>query len=103
MFFLEVSLDYLIDRVLGRKTCIKCKNIYHNIYKPEKNSGRCDKCGLRLFTREDDTKKIIIKRYEIFKKEIKPILLLYKERVKVIDGTKDTESIYKEIIGNIKK
>ena len=26
---LEVSLDHLLDRILGRLTCINCKRIYH--------------------------------------------------------------------------
>jgi adenylate kinase len=97
VLFLEIGLDDLIKRIMGRSTCIQCKLIYHNIYKPPKEVDKCDECGGKLVLREDDSKKVLIKRFKYFEKNIKSILNYYKGRLIKIDAAMSASEVFKAI------
>src|SRR5262245_44741741 len=48
----ESPLATIIARLRGRRTCLKCKAVYHLDTRPPRKSGICDHCGAELYLRE---------------------------------------------------
>lgn len=64
----ELPLGTIVARLSGRRTCEKCKAVYHVETRPAKAEGVCDHCGGRLMQREDDrpeSVKVRMATYEI--------------------------------------
>lgn len=98
IFYLNVSLESLFDRLLGRLTCSSCQAIFHTTTCPPKIENKCDKCGAELIKRADDTREVIKNRFEVFENQIKAVLEFYSNSVHHIDAQKDSESVYAELV-----
>ena len=97
---IEVSLDEMIDRVVLRRTCEGCGQIYHLRYNPPPATGACGKCNGKLVQRADDTEETVRKRYQEYVEKTQPILDHYRKKgvVKTVDGLGPLE----EVEGRIK-
>lgn len=100
---LKLTEEVVIERRALRWTCPNCGNTYHKKYKPEKVEGYCDKCGMRLIQREDDTLEKTKSLYQEYQKTITPILDEYRNRgiLIEIDASPSIEEIQKEIIAKL--
>jgi len=100
---LKLTEEIVIERRALRWTCPNCGNTYHKKYKPEKIEGYCDKCGMKLIQREDDTLEKTKRLYQEYEKTIAPILSEYKNRgiLIEIDASPSIEEIQKEIIAKL--
>jgi adenylate kinase len=96
----DLPIDQIVARLGGRRTCSKCKAVYHVSTLPPKKAGVCDKCGGELIIREDDRPEAIRVRMEAYEKSTKPLIDFYKKRgllVTVIaDGS--PEEIYERTL-----
>lgn len=54
---LTVDVDQLIDRIVGRLSCINCGAMFHKNNQPPKVEGICDVCGSDLIQRKDDNEE----------------------------------------------
>jgi len=97
---LKLTEDMVIERRSLRWTCPNCGATYHKKYKPEGKEGYCDKCGIALIQREDDTLEKTKSLYKEYEKTIQPILEEYRNRgiLIEIDASPSIEEIHKEII-----
>lgn len=77
VYFFNISVDLLIDRLKGRLWAPVSGKLYHIKTKAPKRIGLCDVSGETLITRADDTEKSIKMRLEIFQKETQPLLEYY--------------------------
>ncbi|MFA6215013.1 MAG: adenylate kinase [Patescibacteria group bacterium] len=95
---IDLTDQQAIDRLTGRLAC-KCGLSYHVNYCPPKVSGICDKCGDKLFRRDDDEPEAIKKRLEIYHQETEPLVKVYKELgiFYRVDGAKSIEEVYQQI------
>ena len=93
------SMETIIDRGAGRRTCKDCERIYHVKNIPPKKEGICDVCGGKLYQRDDETPKAIKNRLEIFEKNIGPIVKYYERKgiLKRINSDPPYEEINKII------
>ena len=94
IFYLRVSRDLLEKRILGRMICEKCNKILNKFYdlKEIKNHN----CGEKYFVkRKDDSKEVIINRYDDYMKKTNPVLAFYSSRncFYEIDGSKKIDEI----------
>lgn len=80
---IDVDLDIILKRLLGRRVCPKCKYIYNTTWGGD--NVHCAKCGAEYITRSDDNEESITKRFETFNKETAPVIQYYKNLGKVID------------------
>ena len=99
--YLDVSLDILLKRVLGRVVCPDCKRSYNldnPLLKPQVDNI-CDRCGAILERRADDNEEIFKERYQTFLLSTKQIMQYYddKKLLVKVDGTKELNLIYDEI------
>jgi adenylate kinase len=76
----ELPLDHVIARLSGRRTCPKCKAVFHVDARPPKNPGICDHCGAKLYQREDDRPESIRVRMEAYEHSTAPLTDYYRRR-----------------------
>lgn len=76
----ELPFSEIIARLGGRRTCEKCKAVYHILERPPKVEGHCDHCGGRLFQREDDRPESIKVRLETYERSTAPLIDFYAQR-----------------------
>jgi len=92
---MEVSLEEMIERIVLRRTCEGCGQIYHLSYNPPPSQDTCGKCGGKLVQRADDTEEVVRKRYQEYLEKTAPILDHYKKKgvVKTVDGLGPLEEV----------
>lgn len=74
----ELPFDEIVARLGGRRTCGKCKAVYHVTERPSKVSGQCDKCGGELIQREDDRPESVAVRLETYNRSTAPLIDFYR-------------------------
>ncbi len=74
----ELPVEEIVRRLSGRRTCEKCKSVFHVTERPPKVEGVCDRCGGRLFQREDDQPESIAVRLEAYERSTAPLIQFYK-------------------------
>ncbi|MCI9540083.1 MAG: adenylate kinase [Lachnospiraceae bacterium] len=96
----DVPDENIINRMSGRRACVSCGATYHITYAPTKTEGICDRCGKELILREDDKPETVQKRLEVYHKQTQPLIDYYakKEILKTVDGTKDMEEVFQDIV-----
>lgn len=95
----EVPDEVIIDRMAGRRACLKCGRTYHVETLRPKAEGICDFCGTQLVLRDDDKPKTVKKRLEVYHKQTQPLIDYYREQgiLHTVDGTGEIEKIHEEI------
>ena len=98
---LDINEETLEKRITGRRICENCKTVYNINSETEKpkQESICDKCGGRLYQRNDDNVTSFRNRYKVYVEKTKPLLDYYKEKgiLYVINGDDSVESIAKKI------
>ena len=83
---LDAVIDYqlprerIIERLSGRRTCTRCKAVFHVAHRAPTVEGICDKCGGELIQREDDRQESVMVRLEAYEKQTAPLTRYYRER-----------------------
>lgn len=74
IFNILVSDKIIIDRLVNRRVCETCGEIYHLISKKPAREGRCDNCGGNLLHRNDDQIETIENRLKIYHQNMPDIV-----------------------------
>jgi adenylate kinase len=103
--FLNLDEQQLVNRLVNRRICSSCGEIYNIVTKNTRKEGVCDNCGGEVVQRKDDKEEVIRDRLTVYNKEISAVIDFYKEKelLKSIDANRDRNTIYtkmKEIVGN---
>ena len=77
---IEVDIDILIGRAIGRRICKDCGATYHVEFNPPKIEGKCDLCSGELYQRDDDTEETVKKRFTVYQDQTKPLIDYYMEK-----------------------
>lgn len=75
----ELPLDTIVARLSGRRTCEKCKAVYHVQSRPPKVESVCDDCGGRLIQREDDRPESVKVRMAAYESSTAPLADYYRK------------------------
>ena len=104
---LDINEETLEKRITGRRICENCKTVYNINSETEKpkQESICDKCGGRLYQRNDDNITSFKNRYELYIEKTKPLLDYYDKKgiLYVIDGNDSVEEVSKKIDSVLKK
>jgi adenylate kinase len=73
----ELPIAEIVDRLSGRRTCEKCKAVYHIKHQPSKIDGICDRCLGCLFQREDDRPESVTVRMQAYERSTAPLIDFY--------------------------
>lgn len=98
--YFELSKEEAENRLLRRRICSKCKEVYPASYK----GAVCKKCNSELVTRADDNTESIKTRLEIFYKETLPVIDEWKAGQKMIslNGNAPIEKVTQEMFAKLK-
>ena len=108
-YVIELNIDEetLEKRITGRRICPDCKTVYNLNSETEKPTQEsiCDKCGGRLYQRNDDNITSFKNRYELYLEKTKPLLDYYGKKgiLYVIDGNNSVDEVSKKIDSVLKK
>lgn len=100
VFLINVPDENVIERLLCRRLCRGCKQVFDS---REISSPVCPVCGGEIYTREDDNLEAIKKRLEDYKKETSRSIdyLRTKGEVIEIDGNKEIGKVFEDICSHI--
>ena len=102
---IEVDVDIILQRLLGRRTCVSCGASYNIFYAPPRMDDSCDQCGGRLKRRSDDNEETIGNRLRIYEIQTSPVIDRYRDqgRLRVVQGLGDIGDVFKAVSKVIKE
>jgi adenylate kinase len=97
---LEVGDEEVVKRIALRRTCRSCGAVYHLIFNPPRREGVCDRCGGKLYQRDDDREEVVRNRLKVYRQQTKPLLEFYRRRglLRDVNGERSIEDVFKEIL-----
>ena len=97
---IEIPRELLAKRMVGRRNCPICGEIYNIYFRPPKSDNVCDfHPETQLNHRSDDNLDTVQARLTTYEEQTRPLLDYYKAAnlLHVVDGTREAEEIYKDI------
>ena len=98
IIYLKVSKEIIEQRILNRVICEKCNKIFNELINHEEIKKH--KCGEKyLKKRQDDDKRVILKRFDTYINETKPVLDFYVNQTNFfeIDASVEIDEITRKI------
>lgn len=97
---IQVPDEIIMERILGRFSCMKCGAGYHDKFLKPKVYGVCDVCGGTEFSRrKDDNRTTVQNRLVNYRLLTYPTIPFFEKRglLKTVDGTGTIEAVGKKI------
>ncbi|MGB5305330.1 MAG: adenylate kinase [Gammaproteobacteria bacterium] len=94
-----VDVDALLQRLVGRRTCLSCGQMYNVYYAPPHIDGRCDECGGKLRHRGDDNEETIGNRLRVYETHTFPVIEHYQaqNKLRTVQGVGEVKDIFKAV------
>ena len=96
----DVPRELLEKRMVGRRSCPVCGEIYNIYFRPPKSDNVCDLHSDRqLEHRADDNPATVQARLRTYEEQTRPLIDYYRAAnvLRCVDGTRGPEEIYSEI------
>ena len=95
----DVPDEVLISRLTQRRSCPDCNAVYHLVTKKPAKEGICDKCGAKLYQRDDDKEETVKNRLEVYHKNTQPLIDNYQKKgvLTVIPSDGDINAIFETV------
>lgn len=95
----DVDAEMLIQRMVGRLTCISCGALFNLFTQPPAIDDKCDECGSTLHHRADDNEEIIERRLTIFETLTQPLSDHYKHKgiLHMVEAHGDVSEVTKRV------
>ncbi len=95
VLYLNVPLNVLEARLVGRWLCRSCTAVYHDVSQPPREAGVCDVCGGELYQRVDDRPETIARRLEAYTQTTVPLIAYYQQQgvLREMDGNGPIEAV----------
>ena len=95
---LDVPPDVLVGRMVSRRQCSKCGQMFNILSKRPKVTGRCDDDGATLIVRRDDREDVIRERLRTYREVTRPVIAHYpSDCLFQISGDRSAPYIFEEI------
>ena len=101
--YIKASKDEVVKRLTGRLVCQNCHSNYHKELSPPRKLGICDQCDNKLIQRDDDKKRALMKRLDVYEVQTTPLLEHYRTQGSLVevDGTAPREVVTNDILDAI--
>ena len=98
--YFDLDQEILIARIVNRRSCPKCGEIYNIKFHPPKTEGVCDKCGTELTQRKDDNEETAKARFETYFRETAPLVDYYKNKdvLRTIDANGTIDEVWERLL-----
>ncbi len=102
--YFDIDTNILVERIVNRRSCPVCGEIYNLEFKPPKVAGHCDNDGAELTQRKDDTKEVAQARFDTYFHETAPLIDYYKNKgvLKSIDANGTIDEVWERLLEVIK-
>lgn len=97
---IQVPDEIIMERILGRYSCLKCGAGYHDKFQKPKVYGVCDVCGGTEFgRRKDDNRTTVQNRLVNYRLLTYPTIPFFEKRglLRTVDGTGTIEAVSHKI------
>ena len=93
----ELPEDEITARICGRRTCPRCKAVFHVTGNPPAKEGICNGCGAGLIQREDDRPDVVRVRLIAYREATLPVRDFYADRGELVavSAAGTPEEVYK--------
>lgn len=101
--YFDIDTSVLVERIVNRRSCQKCGEIYNLAFKAPAHDGICDKCGGELTQRKDDTREVAQSRFDTYNTETAPLVKYYTDMgvLKTIDANGSIDEVWERLLGVI--
>lgn len=98
--YFKTDISVLISRIVNRRSCPKCGEIYNLKFKPPVKENTCDKCGSTLTQRKDDNEETAKERFETYFHETAPLIDYYnaKDVLKEINADGSIDEVWQRLL-----
>ncbi len=95
----DVDAEMLMQRMIGRLTCISCGALFNLFTQPPIIDDKCDECGSTLHHRSDDNEDIIERRLSVFESLTQPLSDHYKHKgiLHILEAHGNVEEVTKRV------
>lgn len=96
---LDVPDAHLVNRLSGRRVCIKCGATYH-VSMLKDGADPCVACNDKLVQRDDDKEETVRSRLAVYHAQTAPLVAFYEKEgiLHTIDGAQSMDTIYDAIL-----
>lgn len=98
--YFDIDTNVLVERIVNRRSCPVCGEIYNLEFKPPKVAGRCNNDGAELTQRKDDTREVAQARFDTYFHETAPLIDYYKNKgvLKTIDANGTIDEVWERLL-----
>jgi adenylate kinase len=100
VLLIDADDETVIQRLSGRRQCVKNGHLYHVEFDPPKSKdGYCDIDGSRLVQREDDEADTIRRRLTTYHEKTEPLIDYYEQRslLRRFDGMREPNEVHDHV------
>ena len=95
---IDVPAPVLVERITGRRQCPSCAKIYHLRHSPPARDSVCDRDGMALMRRADDTEAVIQERLRRYEEATAPLIEYYRATdFRCVDGSDNPAMVLESI------
>ncbi len=100
VLYINVGEEEVVRRLAGRWTCRNCGAVYHQVFSPPKQTGKCDQCGGELYQRDDDKPETVRNRLTVFNQQTAPLIDYYKGQGKLLEvnGEQEADAVGRDLL-----
>ncbi|MCH8185282.1 MAG: adenylate kinase [Chloroflexi bacterium] len=101
---INVSEEELLRRLSGRWLCRNCQSAYHEEFSPPQKAEECDRCGGKLYQRDDDRPEAVKTRIEVYLNETEPLIGYYSDAsiLRKIDGEAPIDEVARALMAAVR-
>ncbi len=98
--YFDIDTSVLISRIVNRRSCPNCGEIYNLKYHPPKEKDLCDHCHIPLVQRKDDNEETAKARFETYYKETEPLIEYYEKqnKLRTINAQGSIDEVWSELL-----
>ena len=101
---IELAVDdqVLVNRLSGRRVCVKCGATYH--LSMLNGATTCATCGEELIQRNDDKAETVLNRLKVYHDQTAPLIGYYEKKglLRKVDGDQGVDSTFEAIMKALK-
>jgi adenylate kinase len=101
--FIDVDDEVVLSRLSRRRVCPQCKALYNLEADPPREDERCDRCGVGLVLRTDDSEDTVRTRLGVYRNDTLPLVEYYDSRgiLRKIDGNGEIQAVSSAVMREI--
>ncbi|HOE56015.1 MAG TPA: adenylate kinase [Bacillota bacterium] len=102
---LDVTDEIIIKRMANRRICSSCGESYNLLFSKPAADGICDKCGGKLYIREDDKPETVVNRLSVYRNQTFPLVEYYNKKgiLITVNGEDSADKTFLDILSSLER